>query len=66
MSTPFLPNDYARCAGVSYDDDGKRTWREGCEDCLRRIAPRQGVGPIIAPPAIIAFECEHRITEGKS
>ena len=53
-----LPFDMARCPG--YEAEGE--WREGCEDCLRRTEPghptRQAY---IAPPPIIAFECEHRI-----
>jgi hypothetical protein len=63
----FLTNDIGRCAGVSSTEDGVTYWREGCEDCLRRTAPRNGIGPFIAPPAVIAFECEHRIgPEGKA
>jgi hypothetical protein len=53
-----LPNDIARCGGVGSDDEG---WREGCENCLRRTAPRNGIGPWIAPPPIIAFWCEYHI-----
>ena len=53
-----LPNDIARCAGVGSDEEG---WREGCENCLRRTAPRKGIGPWIAPPPIIAFWCEYHI-----
>lgn len=56
-----LPNDIARCDGVSYEEDGVTYWREGCENCLRRIAPRDGVYPFIYPPAIIVFECEYLI-----
>ena len=52
-----LPNDYARCNGVKIDGE----WREGCEDCLRRTAPRPEIYSIIQPPPIIAFECENRI-----
>lgn len=66
MSTPFLPNDYARCKGVSYQEEGKTRWREGCETCLRRTAPRKGIGPIISPPAVIAFECDHLIEPTKN
>lgn len=54
-----LNGDVARCDGVGSDAEG---WREGCERCLRRIAPRAGWnGNMIAPPPIIAFECEHLI-----
>lgn len=52
----ILPNDIARCDG--YYDEG---WREGCETCLRRTAPRLEIAVMIAPPPIIAFECENLI-----
>ncbi len=54
-----LPNDVARCAGVGDDDEG---WREGCEDCSRRLA--ESTGDVVAwmlPPEIIAFWCEFRV-----
>ena len=54
-----LAGDVARCPG--YTADGE--WREGCEDCRRRTSPP--VDPdrvwMLAPPAIVAFECEFRI-----
>ena len=53
-----LPNDIARCNGVGSDAEG---WREGCETCLRRTAPRKGLFRGMLPPAIIAFECEYLI-----
>lgn len=52
-----LANDIARCDGVQIDGE----WREGCETCLRRTAPRPERFSVIAPPEIIAFECEHLI-----
>jgi hypothetical protein len=56
-----LPNDVARCAGVGDDEDG---WREGCDDCLRRISPKTSDNVwMMAPPEIITFECEFRIGE---
>ncbi len=57
-----LPNDVARCEGVG-DLDWKEGWgwREGCENCLRRTAPRNGVHFFIEPPKIIAFWCEFLI-----
>lgn len=59
MTAPTLPADVARCPG--YQADGE--WREGCEDCLRRTAapvdPQRVV--CMAPPLIVAFECEFRI-----
>jgi hypothetical protein len=63
MST--LPNDVARCEGVGFDEDGTWDWREGCETCLRRTAPRNGVHFFIEPPKIIAFECEFFIEPEK-
>ena len=54
-----LPNDVARCAGVGDDEEG---WREGCEDCARRLAEStSAVSAWMLPPAIIAFSCEFRI-----
>jgi hypothetical protein len=56
-----LPNDVARCEGSGSEEDGIWYWREGCEDCLRRTAPREGVHSFIGPPLIIAFWCEYHI-----
>ena len=56
-----LPNDIARCDGDWYDDGEHSDWREGCETCLRRTAPRPEYFTMIAPPLIIAFECEYLI-----
>ena len=56
-----LPHDLDRCPGDGSDDEG---WREGCEDCLRRTAPWDGLpggGVHMKPPPIIVFECEYRI-----
>jgi hypothetical protein len=53
-----LPNDTARCDGDGNDAEG---WREGCETCLRRTAPRPERIIMITPPPIIAFECEFLI-----
>lgn len=59
---PFLPDDVARCSGVFDEEDGKIYWREGCENCARRTAPANGnVVVNMAPPEIIAFECEYLI-----
>jgi hypothetical protein len=58
-----LPDDYDRCDGFSYIEDGKLNWREGCENCLRRIAPRPDPCWMMSPPPIIAFECEFLIEE---
>ena len=55
-----LSSDVARCDGVGNEFDG---WREGCETCLRRTAPRGDMllTSFIHPPSIIAFECEFLI-----
>lgn len=52
----WLSDDVARCAGVGSDAEG---WREGCDTCLRRLAPGGRVH--IQPPPIIAFWCEFQI-----
>ena len=56
-----LPNDVARCEGVGFDEDGTWYWREGCETCLRRTAPRNDDNSFIELPKIIAFWCEFLI-----
>ena len=48
------------CPGDGGREDGQWHWREGCEDCQRRIRPDPAHG-VIEPPPIIAFECELRI-----
>jgi len=53
----ILPNDIARCDGAGIDGE---LWEE-CVTCLRRTAPRDGIGPWIAPPPIVVFECENLI-----
>lgn len=56
-----LPHDIARCDGISYEEDGVLYYREGCEHCLRRTAPRPPRAIIIRPPEIIGFWCEFLI-----
>jgi hypothetical protein len=56
-----LPNDTARCDGVGYQEDDGWYWREGCEACLRRTAPRPDEVYMMTPPPILAFECEYLI-----
>ena len=58
-----LPNDIARCNGDWHEDGEHSAWREGCETCLRRTAPRPEHVWMIAPPPIIAFECEYLIEQ---
>jgi hypothetical protein len=64
MSDNYLPADVARCDGVGFiDDDGAKYWREGCERCLRRTAPRPAQVTMVQPPPIIEFWCEYLIEE---
>ena len=56
-----LSNDVARCNGEWVEDGADSGWREGCETCLRRTAPRPVYYSLIDPPAILAFECEYLI-----
>lgn len=57
--------DFARCLGVGFvNDEDPRIidWRDGCEDCLRRTSPGHPTHQnMMAPPEIIAFECEYYI-----
>lgn len=47
------------CVGFSDGEYGQ--WREGCENCLRRTAPRPKQTLMISPPPMIVFECEYLI-----
>ena len=58
-----LPNDIARCNGDWHEDGEDSCWREGCETCLRRTAPRPDDCWMMTPPPIIAFECEYLIEQ---
>ena len=57
MSGHTLPADVARCAGVGSDAEG---WRDGCDDCLRRLAPPVDPERVlrILPPVMVVFWCE--------
>ncbi len=59
-----LPADVARCPGSGSDAEG---WREGCDDCQRRTSPPVNPERVwrMAPPLIVAFECEARIAPGE-
>jgi hypothetical protein len=57
----MMANDIARCDGVGSVEDGVQYWREGCETCLRRTAPRPERVLMMQPPIIVAFECEYLI-----
>jgi len=57
----LLPNDVARCDGVGSDEEG---WREGCDECMRRLSPPASDRVwMMEPPPIIAFFCEYLIEE---
>lgn len=58
MTKPLysLPDDVARCPGVGNKIDG---WRDGCETCLRRLAPGGSVH--MEPPPLITFWCPFQI-----
>lgn len=63
MTPHYLPLDIARCNGVGYpseDRPGETDWRDGCERCLRRLAPAPNGRdvPMMQPPPIVVFECE--------
>ena len=58
-----LANDIARCNGSGNDTEG---WRDGCETCLRRVAPRPEICSMIMPPLIVTFECEYLIEPRKN
>ena len=60
-----LANDIARCNGSGSIEDGVQYWREGCEHCLRRTAARPELVWMMAPPPIIAFECEYFLPPNK-
>jgi hypothetical protein len=60
-----LPNDIARCRGVGSDEEG---WREGCENCARRIAGLNKTSTRtvwMQPPEVIVFWCEFWIEQEK-
>jgi hypothetical protein len=56
MDGEWLPDDVARCAGVSQG----RNWMEPCETCARRLAPAKDHGRVVimAPPLIVFDKCE--------
>lgn len=59
LSTESRWRNLERCRGVSYPEDGKIEWREGCEGCLRRTLPDNGTS--IEPPSIIVFFCPYLV-----
>ena len=63
MTRHTLPADVARCVGSGSDADG---WRDGCDDCLRRLAPPVDPERVLrmSPPAVVAFWCEGHIPAG--
>lgn len=62
MNNKTLLNDIARCDGYYIVEIHKRYWREGCETCLRRTAPRPDMCVMMAPPSSIGSECPYLIT----
>ena len=65
MSAPSLPPDIERCPGVGEQEGHEWFWREGCDDCARRFDPFSGAppgSPTMAPPPIVVFECEARLS----
>jgi hypothetical protein len=62
--TAYLPPDIDRCPGVGYPDEdtGEMGWREGCERCLRRLAPIDSEHTQkMVPPLILTFGCPWEI-----
>lgn len=55
-----LAADVARCNGIK-SNESEEGWRQGCETCLRRTAPRPNRCWMIKPPPIMVFECEFLI-----
>lgn len=63
-----LPNDAARCPGVlKLDEKGEAHWREGCENCARRLCLPSDLQRLImmAPPKTIDLFCEYHIEWSK-
>ena len=59
MSTPWLPDDYARCSG-EFPSISSSLY-DCCKDCLRRTAKRTAdYGPWIGPQ-VVDSKCEYRI-----
>lgn len=56
-----LANDIARCNGawIKYEDNF--VLRNGCENCLRRTAPRPEVVVMFMAPPVIDFDCDYLI-----
>lgn len=53
---PFLPNDVARCAGLTYDN-GRQEWHQ-CKNCLRKLAPANDDWVSwTAPPELVNHDC---------
>jgi len=52
MKTHHLANDIARCNGIGFQEADGWDWREGCDICLRRLAPRGDRVFLIQPPPI--------------
>ena len=59
----MIPNDVARCSGARAGIVGE-SWREGCEDCARRLAvSTSDVQTWMTPPESNYPRCEYRISQ---
>jgi len=63
MSPPYLASGLARCDGIYNDFDQK--WRDGCEQCLRRIAARNHPFYVLDTPSLTGEKCEFLILQKK-
>jgi hypothetical protein len=55
--TPFLPNDVARCAGLTYDAKETQEWYQ-CKNCLRKLAAASGDWiSWTSPPELVNYKC---------
>ncbi len=54
----WLPDGDARCNGHGSDAEG---WRDGCQTCLRRTAPRPQIYSVTSPPAVIANRMNRQV-----
>jgi hypothetical protein len=58
INNETLPDHVARCNGFTKEIEDMLP---ECLTCLRRTDPRPSLFSMIAPPEIIAFECEYLI-----
>ena len=61
MMFEVKPNDVIYCSGYVDDSDN---WRDGCDDCNRRLEPKNGrVIKLIFPQLITGISCSYRKVE---